>query len=172
MGTIRELYADSIMHEIPFVAYGIHLLSQKDLVDWDMQEEDLSFDHLSFEEINEAIKQNSLNFNMVHLYAAKIDETTFGFILANNLQDATKEYYRVNHTKPIFIVEADGRIDRSMYDEKTKQISTFREIRNQVKKYPFYICDYSDRELTYEEVESEYLRRRETQYIKTSEELK
>ena len=160
MGTIRELYADSIMHEIPFVAYGIFLLAQRDLINWDLEETELNFDHLTFEEINEAIKQNVLNFNTIHLYAAKIDGTTFAYILANSLQDANNEFYRVHRQKPVFLIEADGRMDRSMYDEGTKQILSFREVRNQTQTFPHYVCNYEDKELSYKEVESEYFRRR------------
>lgn len=142
MGTIRELYADAVTFENPFMAYGIFLLAKRDLIDWEADEHSLSFDSLSFEEINDAIKQNLLNLNTVNLYTLKIEGDKFAFILANDSKSAVTEYVRVKHCKPEFTVEVNDRMDRSMYDEKTSKTLSFREVRNQTKTFPYYVCEY------------------------------
>jgi hypothetical protein len=160
MGTIRELYTDAVVFENPFMAYGIFLLAQRNLIDWEADEHTLSLDPLSFEEINEAMKQNLLGLNVVNLYTLKTAWNTFAFILANDAKSATGEYIRVNKRKPEFTVEVNDRMDHSMHHEAKGKTMTFREIRNQIKKFPYYVCDYVKEETTYKEVEDEYFKRR------------
>ena len=65
-----------------------------------------------------------------------------------------------NTKRPEFTVEVNDRMDRSMYFSETKETLTFREIRNQTKDFPYYVCDYTKEETTYEEVERKYFKRR------------
>lgn len=141
MGTIRKLYTDAVVFENPFMAYGIFLLAQRNLIDWEADEETLSFDPLSFEEINEAMKQNLLGLNQINLYTMKTGNK-FAFILAKDAKSAANEYVKANKRKPDFTVEINDRMDHSMHLEKTGNTLSFREVRNQTNTFPHYVGDF------------------------------
>lgn len=142
MATIRELYLDAVTTEVPLLAYGIFLLAQRDLIDWNADESTLSLDALTFGEINEATKENPLCFSTIRLYTSKIEDNRFAFILANGEESAVKEIIRVKRRKPVFTVEVSDLMDCSMYDEQTKKTLSFRDIRNQTNLFPYFVCDY------------------------------
>lgn len=142
MASISELYFDAVATEQTFLAYGISLLAQRDLIDWNADESTLIPDALTFGEINAAIKQNLLGFSTISLYASKIEGNYFAFILANDEESAVKEFIRVKRRQPVFTVEVNYQMDRSMYDEQTKKTESFRDIRNQTNLFPYFVCDY------------------------------
>jgi|GEM_PF-3614904 len=160
MGSIRDLYADAMIFENPFMAYGIFLMAARDLIDWDADENTLTFDPLSFDEINAAIKLDALNLKKVNLYSMKIKNNLFAFILSNNEKSAIAEFIRVNRKEPLFTAEVNGYMGRSMYYEETKKTLSFREVRDQVKEFPHYVCDYEKENRSYEEVERDYFEMR------------
>lgn len=157
MGTIRELYANAFSLEQPFMLYGIYLLAEQNLIDWESDEETLNFDSLTFQEINAAIKENPLGMNVIRLYTMKIRDNEFAFILAKNEKEAVSEFKNVHHAEPVFTVDITNKIDTSMYDEKSKQYLSFQEIRNETTAFPHYVCDCEKDNLkTLEEIEYEY----------------
>lgn len=141
MGTIRDLYTDAFTLEQPFLLYGIYLLGERNLIEWESHEDTLSLDLLTFEEINAAIKENPLGLNIIRLYTLKIKGNDFAFILAKNEKEAVQEFKRVHKSNPIFTVDFTNKIDTSVYDEKTKQYISFQEIRNETNTFPHYVCE-------------------------------
>lgn len=142
MGSIRDLYADAMIFENPFVAYGIFLLDQKGLIDWEAEEETLTFDPISFDEINAAIKLDVLSLKKVNLYSMKIRSNLFAFMLSNNEKSAVREFIRVNGRDPLVVAETNDYMGRSMYFEDSKKTMSFRELREQTKELPYYVCNF------------------------------
>lgn len=157
MGSIRDLYADAMIYENPFMAYGIFLLDQKELIDWEADEETLTLDALTFDEINAAIEQDLLSLKKVNLYSMKIRHNLFAFILSDNEKSAVREFIRVNESEPLAVAETNNYMGRSMYFEESKKTMSFRELRDQTKEFPYYVCNFEKENRSYEEVERDYL---------------
>lgn len=157
MGSIRDLYADAMIFENPFMAYGIFLLDQKGLIEWEADEGTLTFDAISLDEINAAIKEDMLSLKKASLYSMKIRNNLFAFILSNNEKSAVREFIRVNGQDPLFVAETNDYMGRSMYFEESKKTMSFRELRDQTKEFPHYVCNFEKENRSYEEVERDYL---------------
>lgn len=140
--TVKEMLYESVNLNQSLLAHAIFLAVQEGKVDMEQPAASLNFSELDLARVKKMSEDNLLAMNKVTLYACPLKPGYFAFILAHNEQEVRKEFVKVYGRQPSKVLEMESQMNRTMYFSDSGKYMDFWEIKNQVKSFPYFVCEF------------------------------
>lgn len=134
---VKDLLMDAVYFDNIFLAYCVYTAINKGIVKMTDDEEKFYSSDLPFNEIQQAIDNDSLllKHNSVKLFTVKYN-LDYALYLAKHQKEVEQLHLKLFREVPERIVEATHKKGTSIYDIRTKRNMSFYDIQEQTASFP------------------------------------
>lgn len=136
---VRELMTDAIREGLPMLAHSLFIAIQERIISAEDNANDIQLEKFPIEKCIAATKNNVLGIHPTYLFAIPIEDY-FAMYLAKTEKDAKDLHYKLFRKPAIKVFDMTEKIDTDLYDETTKKVESFSEIRDKTVNFPKFVC--------------------------------
>lgn len=137
--TVRDLMIDAIREGLPMLAHSLFIAMQDRIISAEDNENEIQFEKFPIEKCIKATKNNILGIHPTYLFAILVD-CRFAMYLSKSEKDAKDLHYKLFRKPALKVFDMTEKIDTDLYDETTKKVESFSEIRDKTVNFPKFVC--------------------------------
>lgn len=137
--TVKELFHDAVLYDVPLMAHTVYYAAQKGLVQWDDPESRIPYGELDHGEIIRMRDENWLRMCTVKLFVVPMGWRRFAVYLAEKEGEARALHRKVYGEYARRVMDVSGKMDASIYCEETGKSQSFWELKRQAVEFPFFV---------------------------------
>lgn len=132
MGSIKQLFDDSVKYEESTLAHIIWHLLQEGKVKMEDEVSSLDFSQIDNDKLTNMIENNYLGFKQIKVFSLKESDKRFIFIFAKNQNEAVEHFKKTFKKAPINCHE----YDMEMRMSSGNRFFSFRELTKEFQSFP------------------------------------
>ncbi len=137
--SVKELLYDAVKYDESFLAHSIYFAVQQGYVKLEEPASTIPYEQLDYEVIKKMRDENRLAMCNVKLYIIPMASKQFALYLATTKDKAQAEHHRVYGGVVNTIIDVSDKMDTVTYCEETKKWRSFREVKQEVLQFPYYV---------------------------------
>lgn len=142
---VKELLADAITYDEPYLAHAIYYAVQKGMVKLEDRASEIPFAQLDFEAILKMRDENQLMMCAMKLFIVPMASKRFALYLAEKEDDVRTVHHKMYGELARTIRDVSDKMDAGAYCEDTQKWQSFRELKRQVLQFPYYVGEMNGR---------------------------
>lgn len=135
--TVKELLHDAIYYDESRVAHWVYYALQKGLVQLDEPASCIPED-VDFTEVYRMRDANVLQMCTIKLFTIPLGEGRHAIYLAETEDAARAKHFKLYGQLAQRLIDMSEKMDTSLYCEETGISPSFRELKRQAVKFPYY----------------------------------
>lgn len=136
--TVKELLYDAIYYDESLLAHAVYFAVQKGIVHLDEPASRIPKD-LDYTEIVKMRDENWLQMCTIKLFTIPMEPKRHALYLAESEDIARAKHYKIYGQLAQKIIDISHKMDVSLYYEETGLSPSFRELKRQAVKFPYYV---------------------------------
>jgi hypothetical protein len=136
---VKELLADAITYDEPYLAHAIYYAVQKGMVRLEDPADAIPYEQLDYEAIRKMRDDNRLMMCGIKLFIVPMDSKRFALYLAEREDQARAKHHKVYGELARTILDVSDKMDAGAYCEDTQKWQSFRDVKRQVLQFPYYV---------------------------------
>ncbi|MDN4608185.1 hypothetical protein [Sporosarcina highlanderae] len=135
--TVKELLYDAIYYDESLVAHAVYYAVQKGIVHLDEPASRIPKE-LDYTEIFKMRDENYLQMCTIKLFTIPLEPKRHALYLAETEDAARAKHHKIYGQLAQRIIDISHRMDYPLFYEETGLSKTFRELKREAVKFPYY----------------------------------
>jgi hypothetical protein len=134
--TFNELMFDAIKYDEERMAYSVFWLIKNGIVKGTDNANNVDWDLVNHQEVEEMRKRNELNLKPIKLYSVPMGNNFHMIIFAESVESARGHYLNETGKLPAKIFDITTKMDKSFWFEDIKKYKSLRQLRDETLVFP------------------------------------
>ncbi|MCM3638923.1 hypothetical protein M3152_14565 [Sporosarcina luteola] len=140
--TVKELFHDAVLYDVPNMAHAVYYAVQKGLVQWDDPESRIPYEQLDYGAIGRMRNENWLEMCTVKLFVVPLGGRRFAIYFAEREEEARMQHRRIYGMPARWVGDVSSKMDSSVYCEESRLWQSFWELKRQTLEFPCFVGEF------------------------------